>query len=155
VLETEMGARARGSRGEFALAWQAGLMGNRGRSAFGAAAYAAVDLDVRADRPVLNSRLGVLPRYRRWLGRGAALDLSAGPVVELRRNVPGTLLMSTGVAVGWPDEIALSARVDVSAGNSPAWFVGAKLGADQMTEALEAQGIALVLWGIIRLVTKA
>src|SRR5258706_222461 len=95
VVETEMGVRGRGSRGEFAFAWQAGVLGNSGRSAFGAALYGALDLDVRADRPFLNSLLGLLPRYRRWLGREASLDLSAGPVVEL----PGrraALLLTTG-----------------------------------------------------------
>ena len=152
VAETEMGVRGRGSRGEFALAWQAGLLANRGRSAFGAAAYTAVDLDVRAARPVLNTRFGVLPRYRRWLGRTAALDVSTGPVVEVRSNVPAALLMSTDVAVGWPDDITLSGRVDVSAGNRPAWFLGARLGADNVTEGFEAEGVALVLWGVVRFV---
>lgn len=154
VVETEVGRRSRGGRGELDLSWQAGLLANRGRSALGATAYVAVGLNVRADRPVLGTRFGVLPRYRRWLGRGASLDFSTGPVVELRRNVPATLLLSTDVAAGWPDDIALSGRVDVSARNRPAWFVGVRLGADQITEGLEAQGIALVVWGIIRLVTK-
>ncbi len=155
VVETEMGARGRGSRGEFALAWQAGLLANHGRAAFGAAAYAAVDLDVRADRPVLNSRLGVLPRYRRWLGRGASLDLSVGPVVELPRSGAARLLTSSDVAIGWADDVALSGRVDVRKGSRPAWFLGVRFGADQVTEALEAQGIALVLWGVIRFFEKA
>ena len=150
VVETEMGARGRGSRGEFALAWQAGLLANHGRTAFGAAAYAAVDLDVRADRPVLNSRLGVLPRYRRWLGRGASLDLSAGPVVELPGRGRTVLLTSGGVAVGWADDVALSGRLDVAKGNRPAWFLGARLGADKVTEGLEAEGVALVVWGVVR-----
>lgn len=149
-----MGSRSQGSGGELDLSWQVGLLANRGRSALGATGYAAAAFDVRADRPVLNTRFGVLPRYRRWLGRSAALDVTTGPVVEVRRNVPTTLLMSTDVAVGWPDDIALSGRVDVSAGHRPAWFVGARLGADQITEALEAEGIALVVWGIIRLITK-
>jgi len=154
VIETEVGSRSRGGRGELDLSWQAGLLANRGRSAVGATGYVAVDLDVRADRPVLNTRFGVLPRYRRWSGRGAALDLSTGPVVELRPNVPATLLVSTDVAVGWPDDIALSGRFDVSAANRPAWFIGVRLGADQVTEGLEAQGIGLLVWGIIRLTTK-
>jgi len=154
-METEVGSRSRGGGGELALSWQAGLLAHRGRSAVGATGYVALDLDVRADRPILNTRFGVLPRYRRWMGRSASLDLSAGPVVELRPRVPATLLLSTDLAVGWPDDIALSGRVDVGARNRPAWFVGVRLGADQITEGLEAQGIALVLWGLIRLLTKA
>jgi len=150
VVETEMGARGRGSRGEFALAWQAGLLANRGRSAFGGAAYAAVDLDVRSDRPILNSRLGFLPRYRRWLGGGASLDFSAGPVVELPGRGGTMLVTSGGVAVGWADDAALSGRVDVSQGSRPAWFLGARLGADKLTEGFEAEGVALVLWGVVR-----
>ena len=153
-METEAGSRSRGGRGQLGLGWQAGLLANRGRSALGATGYVAIDLDVRADRPVLDTRFGVLPRYRRWLGRSAALDVSTGPVVELRPNVPATLLLSTGVALGWPDDIALSSRVDVGGGNRPAWFVGLRLGADQLTEGLEAQGIALVVWGLLRLLTK-
>jgi len=149
-----MGSRSRGGRSGLDLSWQVGLLGNRGRSALGATGYVAVDVDVRADRPILDTRLGVLPRYRRWLGHGAALDVSTGPAVELRRTVPTTLLSSTNVAVGWPDDVALSGRVDVSAGSRPAWFIGARLGADQMTEALEAQGIALLVWGLVRLLTK-
>ena len=155
VVETEMGVRGRGSRGEFALAWQAGLLANRGRSAFGGAAYAAVDLDVRADRPILNSRLGLLPRYRRWLGRGASLDLSAGPVVELPGRGRTALLTTSGVAVGWADDVALSGRVDVATGSRPAWFLGLRLGADQATDGFEAEGVALVLWGVIRFFEKA
>jgi hypothetical protein len=154
VVETDIGARGRGSRGEFALAWQAGLLANRGRSAFGGAAYAAVDLDVRADQPVLNSRLGLLPRYRRWLGRGASLDLSAGPVVELPRGGTARLLTSTDVAVGWADDVALSGRVDVRSGTRPAWFLGVRFGADQVTGVIEAQGVALVLWGLVTLIEK-
>src|SRR5258705_4492980 len=100
VIETEMGSRVRGSRGELALAWQVGLLGNRGRSAVGAAAYAGFDLDVRADRPVLNSRLGLLPRYRRWLGRGASLDLSAGPRGEPPRRRAAPPPPPGGGAVG-------------------------------------------------------
>jgi len=150
-----MGARGRGSRGEFALGWQAGLLANRGRSAFGGAAYAAVDLDVRADRPILNSRLGLLPRYRRWLGRGASLDLSAGPVVELPGRGRTALLTTSGVAVGWADDVALSGRVDVARGTRPAWFLGLRLGADQTTDGFEAEGVALVLWGVIRFFEKA
>jgi len=150
VVETEMGARGRGSRGEFALAWQAGLLANHGRAAFGAAAYAAVDLDVRADRPVLNSRLGFLPRYRQWLGRGASLDLSAGPVVELPGRGGTMLVTSGGVAAGSADDVALSGRVDVAKGSRPAWFLGARLGADKVTEGLEAEGVALVVWGLVR-----
>ncbi len=145
-----MGARGRGSHGEFALAWQAGLLANHGRAAFGAAAYAAVDLDVRADRPVLNSRLGFLPRYRQWLGRGASLDLSAGPVVELPGRGRTVLLTSGGVAVGWADDVALSGRLDVAKGSRPAWFLGVRLGADKVTEGLEAEGAALVVWGVVR-----
>jgi len=152
VVETEMGVRGRGSRGEFALAWQAGLLSNRGRSAFGGTAYAAVDLDVRAARPILNSRLGLLPRYRRWLGRGASLDLSAGPVLELASRGRTTLLTSGGVAVGWADDVSLSGRVDGAKGIRPAWFLGVRLGVDQATEGVEAQGVVLGLWGLIRLV---
>ena len=155
VVETEMGTRGRGSRGELALTWQGGAMRNRGRSAFGASVYAAFDLDVRADQPVLNSRLGLLPRYRHWLGRGASVDLSAGPVVELPRKGPARLLTSTGGAVGWSNDVALSGRVDVRSGNRPAWFLGVRFGTDQVTEAMEAQGVALVLWGVIRFFQKA
>jgi len=155
VVETEVGRRSRGGRGELDLSWQAGLLANRGRSALGATAYVAVGLDIRADRPVLGTRFGVLPRYRRWLSRGTALDLSAGPVVELRRGAPATLLTTTGVAVGWANHIALSGRVDMHKASRPTWFVGVRLGMDQMTEALEAQGIGLVLWGLIRFFEKA
>jgi hypothetical protein len=155
VVEAEMGGRSRGARGELDLSWQAGVLANHGRSAVGATAFVGFGLDVRADRPILDTRFGVLPRYRRWLSSGASLDLSAGPVVELRRGAPAALLTTTGVAVGWANDIALSARVDVSGGNRPAWFVGVRLGIDQVTEALEAQGIGVVLWGIIRFLEKA
>ena len=155
VVETEVGRRARGGRGAFDVSWQLGVLSNRGRSALGATAYAAFDLDVRADRPVLNSRLGVLPRYRRWLSRGTSLDLSAGPVVELPRDARATLLATGAVAVGWPNDIALTGRVDVSTGISPAWFAGVRLGPGQVTEALEGEGIGLAVWGIIRFLEKA
>ena len=150
-----MGARSRGGRRELDLSWQAGALTNRGRSAVGATAFVGFGLDVRASRPILDTRLGVLPRYRRRVGSGASLDLSAGPVVELRAGAPTALLATTAVAVGWANEIALSARVDVSGANRPAWFVGVRLGIDQVTEALEAQGIGVVLWGIIRFFEEA
>jgi hypothetical protein len=155
VVETEAGRRSRGGRGELDLSWQAGVLGNRGRSAVGATAFAAVGLDVGADRPVLNTRLGVLPRYRRWLSRSASLDLSAGPVVELGRDAPARLLTTAEVAVGLANDVALSGRVDVGGGNGPAWFAGVRLGSGQVTEALEAQGIGLVAWAIVRLAEKA
>lgn len=155
VLETEVGRRSSGGRGALDLGWQVGVLSDRGRSALGATAYAAFDLDVRADRPVLNSRLGVLPRYRRWLSRGTALDLSAGPVVELPRDARATLLATGAVALGWPNDIALTGRVDVSTGVGPAWFAGVRLGPGQLTQALEGEGVALAVWGIIRFLEKA
>jgi hypothetical protein len=150
-----VGSRSRGGRGDPDLSWQAGILVNRGRSAVGATGYAAVGLDVRADRPLLNTRLGVLPRYRRWLGPSAALDVSAGPVVELGRGAPATLLTTTEVAVGWANDASLSGRVDLGGGKGPAWFAGVRLGSGQVTEALEAQGIGLVVWGIIRFIEAA
>jgi len=155
VLETEVGRRSSRGRGALDLGWQVGVLSDRGRSALGATAYAAFDLDVRADRPVLNSRLGVLPRYRRWLSRGASLDLSAGPVVELPRDARATLLATGAVALGWPNDIALTGRVDVSTGVGPAWFAGVRLGPGQLTQALEGEGIALAVWGVIRFLEKA
>lgn len=155
VVETEVGRRSSRGRGAFELGWQVGVLSARGRSALGATAYAAFDLDVRGDRPVLNSRLGVLPRYRRWLSRTASLDLSAGPVVELPRDARATLLATGAAALGWPNDIALTARVDVSTGVGPAWFAGVCLGPGQVTEALEGEGIGLALWGIIRFLERA
>jgi hypothetical protein len=150
-VETEVGRRSRGGRGALDLSWHVGVLTNRGRSALGATGYVAFDLDVRADRPILNSRLGVLPRYRRWLGRSASLDLSAGPVVELRRDAPAAILSTAEVAVGWPSDVALSGGGDLGGGTRPAWFAGVRVGANQVTQALEGEGIALVLWGLIRL----
>jgi len=154
VVETGLGVRSRGARGQLGLSWQAGLLANRGRSALGATGYIAVDLDVRDDRPVHSTRFGVLPRYRKWFGRHASLDLSTGPVLEVRQNVPSTLLLSSDVAVGWPNEGALDGRLDLSAGNRPAWFVGIRLGTDQITQGLEGQGVALIVWGLVRLLTR-
>jgi hypothetical protein len=154
VVETEVGRRSSRGSGALELGWQIGVLSDRGRSALGATAYAAFDLDVRADRPVLNSRLGVLPRYRRWLSRGTSLDLSAGPVVELPRDARATLLATGAVAVGWPNDIALTGRVDVSTGVRPAWFAGVRLGPGQVTQALEGEGIALAVWRVIRLMEK-
>jgi hypothetical protein len=155
VLETEVGRRSSRGRGALDLGWQVGVLRDRGRSALGATAYAAFDFDVRADRPILNSRLGVLPRYRRWLSRGTSLDLSAGPVVELPRDARATLLATGAVALGWPNDIALTGRVDVSTGVGPAWFAGVRLGPGQLTQALEGEGIALAVWGILRFLEKA
>src|SRR2546428_12222389 len=53
------------------MRWELGSMENHGpRSAAGVTLVAELD--------DLGSRLGVKPRYRRWLGPRAALDLSAG-----------------------------------------------------------------------------
>ena len=150
-----MGRRSSGGIGELDLSWQAGVLTNRGRSALGWTAYAAVGLDVRAGRPMRDWRLGVLPRYRRWLSQSASLDVAAGPVVELLPSAPATFLATTQVAVGWANDLALSGHVDLGGENGPAWFVGARVGSGQVTGALEAQGIALIVWGIIRLSQSA
>jgi hypothetical protein len=154
VVEAAAGRRSSGGIGELDLSWQAGVLTNRGRSALGWTAYAAVGLDVRAGRPMHDWRFGVLPRYRRWLSRSASVDLSAGPVVELQRGGAASLL-STHLAVGWANDLALSGHVDLGGENGPAWFVGARVGSGQVTGALEAQGIALIVWGIVRLSQSA
>jgi hypothetical protein len=57
------------------LRWQLGGMSNQGpRTALGAAF--AFELDG------FGSRYGLMPRYRRWLGQRAALDLSAGVLLH-------------------------------------------------------------------------
>ena len=154
VFETGVGRRRRNGRGELDLSWQAGALVSRGRYAVGAMAFAAVGLDVRSERPLLNSRFGVLPRYRRWLSRSASLDLSAGPVVELRSGA-ASLLTSADVALGWGNDIALNGRVDLGGMNGPAWYTGVRVGAEQVTEVLEAQAIGLVIWGIVRSLDKS
>jgi hypothetical protein len=155
VIETEMGRRWSDGRQELDVSWQAGALANRGRYALGATAFAAFGLNVNSDRPVQNTRLGVLPRYRRWLGRGAALDLSAGPSLELRSGASAALLTTAAVAVGWPNDVALSGRVDVGEQTGATWFLGARLGLHQITEALEGEGIGLAVWGIVRLLEAA
>jgi hypothetical protein len=155
VVETEVGRRWSGDRAELDVSWQAGALANRGRSALGATAIVGFGLNVNSDRPVHDTRLGALGRYRRWLGRGASLDLSAGPVVELRQGAPAALLTTAAVAVGWANDIALSGRVDVGGATGPAWFAGVRLGSHQITEALEAEGIGLAVWGIVRFLEAA
>ena len=50
--------------------WEFGPSFNRGHWAWGATIFAGVDVD--------GARWGIRPRYRRWLGSKAALDLGAG-----------------------------------------------------------------------------
>ncbi len=53
--------------------WELGPMFNRGSSAWGATLLGAADED--------GSRWGVRPRYRKWLGTRASLDLGAGVLI--------------------------------------------------------------------------
>ena len=75
--------------------------------------------------------------------------------MQLPRDARATLLATGAVALGWPNDIALTGRVDVSTGVGPAWFAGVRLGPGQLTQALEGEGIALAVWGIIRFLEKA
>src|SRR6266496_2399139 len=102
VFETGAGYRARRGAGELDLSWHAGVLMNRGQSAVGATIFAATDLNFKRGWP--SYRVGVLPRYRRWLSRGASLDLSAGPMLERPQDARFGLSLSAEAAVGWGDD---------------------------------------------------
>ena len=149
VFEAGAGHRSRGGAGELDLSWHVGVLTNRGRSAVGATLFAATDLDL--EHRWLSSRVGVLPRYRRWLSRTASLDLSAGPVLELAHRKPG-LGATAEVAVGWGNDIAITGRLDLGGRNGAGWAGGVKLGSKQAGGAIKAEAIGLAVYGLITLV---
>ena len=150
VFEAGAGHRWRGAAGELDLSWHAGVLTNRGRSAVGATVFAATDLDL--EHGWLSSRVGVLPRYRRWLSRTASLDLSAGPVVDLSHGKPAGLGATAEVAVGWVNDIAITGRLDLGGLNGVGWFGGVKLGSKQAGGAVKAEAVGLAVYGLITLV---
>jgi len=149
VFEAGAGYRARRGAGELDLSWHAGVLSNRGRSAVGATAFFATDLD--GERGWFSSRVGLLPRYRRWLSRTASVDLSAGPVLEVGRRQPA-LGATAEVAVGWGNDIAITGRLDVGGRTGVGWVGGVKLGSKQASNGIEAEAVALVVYGLIALV---
>jgi hypothetical protein len=149
VFEAGAGHRSRRGAGELDLSWHAGVLTNRGRSAVGATVFAAADLDLKQGWP--SYRVGILPRYRRWLSRAASLDLSAGPVLELTHRKPG-LGATAEVAVGWGNDIAITGRLDLGSRNGAGWAGGVKLGSKQAGGAIKAEAIGLVVYGLITLV---
>jgi hypothetical protein len=150
VFEAGVGHRSRGGRGELDLSWHAGVLTNRGRSAVGATVFAATDLDLKQGSP--SYRVGVLPRYRRWLSRGASLDLSAGPVLELPQGARSRLGLSAEAAVGWGNDLAIAGRVDLGGRNGVAWVGGVKLGSTQAGGAIKAEAVGLAVYGLITFV---
>ena len=149
VFEGGAGHRSRGGAGELDLSWQAGVLTNHGRSAVGATVFAAADLDLEQGWP--SYRVGVLPRYRRWLSHTASLDLSAGPVLELGRRKPA-LGGTAELAVGWGNDIAITGRLDLGGRNGVGWVGGVKLGSKQAGGAIKAEAIGLAVYGLITLV---
>ena len=149
VFEAGAGYRTRSGVGELDLSWHAGVLTNHGRSAVGATAFAAADLDLKQGWP--SYRLGVLPRYRRWLSRTASLDLSAGPVLELGRRRPA-LGATAEVAAGWGNDIAITGRLDFGGRSGVGWVGGVKLGSKQARTGLEMEAVALAVYGLITIV---
>jgi hypothetical protein len=150
VLEAGAGHRSGGGAGsELDLSWHAGVLTNRGRSAVGATVFAATDLDLKQGRS--SYRVGVLPRYRRWLSRAAALDLSAGPVLELPPGAGSRLSLSAEAAVGWANDIAVTGRLDLGR-NGVDWVGGVKLGSKQVRSGLQVEAVALAVYGLITIV---
>ena len=149
VFEAGAGQRWRGGAGELDLSWHVGVLTNRGRSAVGATVFAATDLDLR--HGWVSSRVGVLPRYRRWLSPAASLDLSAGPVLELGHRKAG-LGATAEVAVGWGNDIAITGRLDLGGRNGAGWAGGVKLGSKQAGGAIKAEAVALAVYGLITFV---
>jgi hypothetical protein len=84
--------------------WELGAMANvTRRSALGGALFMSVD-------GWQGLRLGVRPRYRRWLSSTLTLDLAAGLYKEMERN---SGLRPTGqIALGVRDQLAITAQVD-------------------------------------------
>ena len=149
LFEAGAGHRSRGGRGELDLSWHAGVLTNRARSAVGATVFAAADFDLKHGSP--SYRVGVLPRYRRWLSRTASLDLSAGPVLEVGGRPPA-LGASAEVAVGWGNDIGISGRLDFGGGNGVGWVGGVKLGSKQAGAAIKAEAVGLAVYGLITFV---
>lgn len=83
---------------------EVGVMRNRGlRSALGATVFAETNLDDE-------TYIGVKPRYRRWLSRNVALDMSAGPRYDTQFGSLGGVVQA-GVSFG--DWISFTTQLEL------------------------------------------
>jgi hypothetical protein len=104
--------------------FEVGAMHNsRGRSAIGVTAFGITNLDDE-------TYLGIKPRYRRWLSRVLAVDVSAGPRWEMNSG-GGGFLAAIGFSVG--DWGGFTTQVDVARSrpfinHQVTWHVGLRLG---------------------------
>jgi hypothetical protein len=93
--------------------WELGAMANVARrSALGGAVFMSVD-----GRQGL--RLGVRPRFRRWLSSSLTLDVATGLYKEMERN---SGLRPTGqITLGLSDGIAITGQVDAAGNQHCVW----------------------------------
>ena len=126
------GATTASRRPPFIGEWEIGGMHNLGlRSALGSTIFVLYDESHRA-------YLGIRPRYRRWLGSGGAVDLSAGLfVADLndRARLSRLPALTIRTTLMWKDLVGVTAGIDAlrpglgpAARNETAFLIGLRLG---------------------------
>jgi hypothetical protein len=94
--------------GDLYFSWEGGAMANTSpRDAWGASIYIASDLS--------STRLGIMPRYRRWLPHSLAVDFSGGPfLIDTHQEAPSRIpgFMARG-ALHFSDLIAITPQLDM------------------------------------------